>query len=103
MEEIAEKIESLVSLEEVEKRMAKKKIKETCENCRFACNEVTALSFYECRRNAPSVMNHYGSEETSQWPIVYRDKWCGEWEPKKSKGGFLFVGPESSRLIKRIK
>ncbi|MDD5272861.1 MAG: hypothetical protein PHU14_09105 [Methylovulum sp.] len=60
-----------------------KKIVESCENCRFACSDRTLLSYYECRKMAPAKLcSNYlkpGSEDGS-WPIVYRDKWCGQWE-----------------------
>lgn len=57
-----------------------------CEKCKFydpaesAASKSTTVSEHGlCRRHAPSETRGK-SDEVSDWPIVYCDDWCGEWQ-----------------------
>lgn len=69
---------------------------ETCGNCRFARNGDEAEcgpkdATVECHRMPPTI-KHPGyaegfGEDTDflwgEWPKVFADQWCGEWEPAR--------------------
>lgn len=55
---------------------------ESCENCRFSASpKGNAYGLLECRRYTPSI----GNRPAAQWPRVYPEAWCGEYEAKSSK------------------
>jgi hypothetical protein len=51
-----------------------------CDECRFFNLYFEDDKNGECRRKAPIVRqeNIY-----ARWPNINRDKWCGEYQPKK--------------------
>lgn len=48
-----------------------------CENCRYSEfeNEIKGTMF--CRRYAPRPGTDF-----EEWPLVWDEDWCGEWEEK---------------------
>ena len=60
----------------------------TCGNCQFAKKEE---NHWECRRYPPQIFSNVGTIATevirteilTEWPVVYKEEWCGEWEEKK--------------------
>lgn len=50
-----------------------------CDECRFFYINQTTVNNGECRRHAPVVRQE---NPFARWPIIDRDKWCGEYEPK---------------------
>ena len=48
-----------------------------CRECRFAERLEEAM---RCRRCAPRP-----GQERNEWPIVWHDDWCGEFESKSDK------------------
>lgn len=63
----------------------------TCETCRFFFREFESRHNGDCRRRAPiihPVLKVYGtycnSTEEPKVPLVAKDYWCGDHEPKET-------------------
>ena len=62
----------------------------TCRNCKFVHEEKKGL-YHECRRYPPQIISevltngagNIATDLLTEWPVVYKEEWCGEWEEKK--------------------
>lgn len=57
---------------------------ESCETCRFSApanNPQVPPFALSCRRRPPLE----GRRPMADWPKVYPDEWCGEFEPRPAK------------------
>lgn len=53
---------------------------DSCQSCKFSAPSVGAYpEALECRRRPPVDC---GRRPVAQWPKVYPDSWCGEYEQK---------------------
>ena len=53
---------------------------DSCESCRFcAAGDGRFPSALECRRHPPV---NGGRRPVAEWPHVYPDSWCGEFEAR---------------------
>jgi hypothetical protein len=54
--------------------------KQSCENCYYSLAK-GEFDLFICRRKAPSPT--FGGQDRAYWPILYKDRWCGEWAPQE--------------------
>lgn len=54
-----------------------------CDNCRFLEPNQSNTYAGRCQRYAPRPRNQQGGEYRAEWPVVFSDDWCGDFQPKK--------------------
>lgn len=51
---------------------------DSCGNCKFARSLGDDNPAVSCQRNPPMITKVDGAMVTAHWPLIGKDKWCGE-------------------------